>query len=49
MLIDIVIKLKPGGDNKKVVYDVSSPPPIRGVTRGGTEGRETEKQTDTDG
>lgn len=45
MLTDIVIEQRPGGDDEKVVHDVSSFHPIRGATGGGRERRETERQT----
>lgn len=45
MLIDIVIELKPGGDNMRVVCDVSSAHPIRAVTGGGRGERKTDRQT----
>lgn len=46
MLMDIVIELEPPGDDEKVLYDVSSSPPIKFVTRGGRDGdRKTNRQT----
>ncbi len=43
MLWDIVIELKPGGDDEKVVHDVSGFYPITSGT--GWERRETERET----
>lgn len=43
MLWDIVIELRPGGDNEKVVHDVSGFHPI--TSGRGRERRETERQT----
>lgn len=45
MLRDIVIELRPGGNNEKVVHDVSSFHPTSVTTGGGRERIETERQT----